>query len=122
MKEKCLIAIIIVLVATMIIQNTTQNSYERYKVVDNDSLTILIDQKTGQTWRNSICQEGSQVPGCWDKMYYVNPEPMLQPIGEAKLTKKIRKIIEKQEKAKQKQQQKLEKEQKQMEVLQQTSK
>lgn len=106
MKENILIALVVILLGTMLVQISTQNSNNRYNVISaGNMLTVLVDQKTGETWRNCVCNEKSPIPGCWEKMHIVNPETELQPIGEAKLTKKFQKEAEKIKK----QQEKLEK-------------
>ena len=64
-------------------------------------LTILVDKKTGDTWRNCICGEKSNVPGCWEKMITINPEPFNKPAGEVKALKKMEKLIKKQQKLQQ---------------------
>lgn len=98
MKENILIAIGVLLIASMWIQFSQQNTNDRYAVVTgNNMLTVMVDKKTGTTWRNCVCNEKSPVPGCWEKMNIVNPEPYNQTIGEAKLTKKLMKKAPKQE-------------------------
>lgn len=89
MKENILIALAVVLIATMWIQFANQKNNDRYSVVTGSNmLTIMIDKKTGVTWRNCICDAKSGIPGCWEKMNIVNPETYNKTIGEAKLSKK----------------------------------
>lgn len=89
MKENILIALVVLLIAGMWIQFATQKNNDRYAIVTGSNmLTIMIDKKTGITWRNCVCDAKSGIPGCWEKMNIVNPETYNQTIGEAKLTKK----------------------------------
>ncbi len=102
MKENILIALAVLILATMWFQITNNNSKNRYDVVTGSNmLTILVDKKTGETWRNCICGEKSNVPGCWEKMVTLNPETFNKPAGEVKAMKKMQKLIKKQEKLQQ---------------------
>ena len=75
MKENILIALVILIFAGLFIQIGKANNADRYEVVTGSNmLTILVDKKTGETWRNCICGEKSNVPGCWEKMITINPE------------------------------------------------
>lgn len=106
MKENILIALAVLLLASMWIQFSAQNNNNRYDVVSsNNMLTVLIDKKTGQTWRNCVCSEKSPIPGCWEKMHIINPQPYMQPVGEAKLSKKLMKEAAKIKKQQEKEQQ-----------------
>ena len=99
MKENILIALAIVIIASMWIQFTTQNANDRYKVITGSNMmTILLDKKTGVTWRNCICDTKSNIPGCWERMYTLNVEDYSKPQGEVVITKKLRKDLEKQAK------------------------
>lgn len=90
MREKCLTAIIVLLLGLICFQVYQTSSSERYEVVTGSNmLTILVDKKTGNTWRNCICGEKSQVPGCWEKMITINPETFNKPEGEVVTTKKM---------------------------------
>ena len=55
MKENILITLAILILATMWFQiaNTGKNRYD--VITSNSMLTILVDKKTGETWRNCIC-------------------------------------------------------------------
>ena len=101
MKENILITLAILILATMWFQiaNTGKNRYD--VITSNSMLTILVDKKTGETWRNCICGEKSNVPGCWEKMITINPEPFNKPGGQVKTLKKIEKLIKKQQKLQQ---------------------
>ena len=101
MKENILITLAILILATMWFQiaNTGKNRYD--VITSNSMLTILVDKKTGETWRNCICGEKSNVPGCWEKMITINPEPFNKPAGEVKALKKMEKLIKKQQKLQQ---------------------
>ena len=101
MKENILIGLLLLILAGMLIQGC--KCCNRYQVVSGQGmLTILVDTKTGETWRNCICSEKSNVPGCWEKMATVNPESFNKPIGEMKAIEKMIKlqkaIIKEQEK------------------------
>ena len=90
MREKFLTAIIVLLLGLICFQIYQASSNERYEVVTGSNmLTILVDKKTGNTWRNCICGEKSQVPGCWEKMITINPETFNKPEGEVVTTKKM---------------------------------
>lgn len=86
MKENILIVLLLlILTATMF-----QPCCNRYEVVTGSNmLTILVDKKTGETWRNCICGENSNIPGCWEKMITINPEMFNKPIGEARAVLKM---------------------------------
>lgn len=97
MKENILITLAVLILATMWFQ--IANTKNRYEVVTGSNMmTILVDKKTGETWRNCICGEKSNVPGCWEKMITLNAEPFNKPAGEVKALKKMEKLIRKQEK------------------------
>ena len=91
MKDKILNALMIVILVALAINIATEEpATDRYEVVTgNNMLTILVDKQTGETWRNCICGEKSNVPGCWEKMITINPEEFNKPIGEAKAMKKM---------------------------------
>ncbi len=96
MKENILIALVILIFAGLFIQIGKANNADRYEVVTGSNmLTILVDKKTGETWRNCICGEKSNVPGCWEKMITINSESFNKPIGEAKTAKKMAKLQKK---------------------------
>lgn len=94
MKEN----IIVVSLLTLILVGTfaqlgVKSSKDRYEVVTAPNmLTILVDKKTGETWRNCICGDKSNVPGCWEKMVTINSEDFNKPVGEAKAMKKMIKL------------------------------
>ena len=93
MKENILIGLALLILAGMLIQGCKCCKNNRYEVVSGPNmLTILVDKKTGETWRNCICGEKSNVPGCWEKMITINPESFNKPIGEVKATKKMIKL------------------------------
>ena len=99
MKENILITLAILILATMWFQISNVQTKNRYEVVTgNNMLTILVDKKTGETWRNCICGEKSNVPGCWEKMITLNPESFNKPAGEAKAIRKMEKLLKQQEK------------------------
>ena len=99
MKDNILIVLAVLILATMWFQIANTNTKNRYDVVtSNNMLTILVDKKTGETWRNCICGEKSNVPGCWEKMVTLNAEPFNKPVGEGKAVKKMQALMKKQEK------------------------
>lgn len=103
MKENILVVLAVLILATMWCQIANQAQKNRYEVVTgNNMLTILVDKKTGETWRNCICGEKSNVPGCWEKMVTLNPENFNKPTGEAKAVKKMISLQKKQAKLQEK--------------------
>ena len=103
MKDKILNTIIIIILLVIAVKITIQAPENRYEVVTgNNMLTILIDKQTGETWRNCICGEKSNVPGCWEKMITINPENFNKPTGEAKTVKKMAALQKKQAKLQEK--------------------
>ena len=99
MKQNILIALGVILLASMWIQFAHQNTNDRYAVITGSNMmTILLDKKTGVTWRNCICNEKTNIPGCWERMNTINPEKYSKPIGEVTINKKLQADIKKQEK------------------------
>lgn len=97
MKENILVALLVLIIADMCLQAFLQAPKNRYEVVTSQNmLTILVDKQTGETWRNCICGEKSNVPGCWEKMVTINQESFNKPIGEVKATKKMENLLKKQ--------------------------
>ena len=100
MKENILIVLAVLILVGMFAPKCC--NCNRYEVVTSPTmLTILVDKKTGETWRNSICSEKSNVPGCWEKMITLNGEDFNKPQGEAKAMKKMEKLLKKQQKLQQ---------------------
>ena len=96
MKENIIIILAVLILAGMVCQCKCCNN-NRYEVVSGSNmLTILVDKKTGETWRNCICSPDSNVPGCWEKMFTLNTEPFNKPVGEAKAIKKMLNMQKKQ--------------------------
>lgn len=103
MKEKILNALIIIVLIALIVEIAFKEPENRYEVVtSNNMLTILVDKQTGETWRNCICGEKSNVPGCWEKMVTINPENFNKPTGEARALKKMMALQKKQAKLQEK--------------------
>ena len=103
MKEKILNALIIIVLIALIVEIAFKEPENRYEVVtSNNMLTILVDKQTGETWRNCICGEKSNVPGCWEKMVTINPENFNKPTGEARTIKKMMALQKKQAKLQEK--------------------
>lgn len=97
MKDNILIIalLVLILVATFA-EIGVKSSQNRYEVVTAPNmLTILVDKHTGETWRNCICGEKSNVPGCWEKMITLNTEDFNKPTGEAKAVKKMQALQKK---------------------------
>lgn len=95
MKENILIALAVVILLGIGLQLVQKNN-NRYEVVTSQNmLTILVDKQTGNTWRNCICGENSNVPGCWEKMITVNPESFNKPVGEIETSRKMRALQKK---------------------------
>ena len=103
MKEIILNALIIIVLIALIVEIAFKEPENRYEVVtSNNMLTILVDKQTGETWRNCICGEKSNVPGCWEKMITINPENFNKPTGEARAIKKMMALQKKQAKLQEK--------------------
>lgn len=103
MKEKILNALIIIVLGALIVEIAFKEPENRYEVVTSSNmLTILVDKQTGETWRNCICGEKSNVPGCWEKMITINPESFNKPVGEARATRKMISLPKKQAKLQEK--------------------
>lgn len=103
MKEKILNALIIIVLGALIVEIAFKEPENRYEVVTSSNmLTILVDKQTGETWRNCICGEKSNVPGCWEKMITINPESFNKPVGEARATRKMISLQKKQAKLQEK--------------------
>lgn len=92
MKDNIVILIAILIVAGLCFFKP-ENRYE--VVTGANMLTILVDKQTGETWRNCICGDKSNVPGCWEKMITINPESFNKPKGEAKAFNKMVKLQKK---------------------------
>ena len=103
MKDKILNALLIIVLILLVVEVATQEPENRYEVIsDNNNVTILLDKQSGQTWRNCICGEKSNVPGCWEKMITINPENFNKPTGEARAMKKMMALQKKQAKLQEK--------------------
>lgn len=100
MKENLLIVVLLLLIlGATFAEIGVKASQDRYEVVTAPNmLTILVDKRTGETWRNCICGEKSNVPGCWEKMVTINTESFNKPVGEAKAFKKMERLQKKQPK------------------------
>ena len=103
MKDKILNALLIIVLILLVVEVATQEPDNRYEVISgNNNVTILLDKQSGQTWRNCICGEKSNVPGCWEKMITINPENFNKPTGEARAMKKMMALQKKQAKLQEK--------------------
>ena len=106
MRENIVIvALLVLILGATFAEIGVKSSKDRYEVVTAPNmLTILVDKKTGETWRNCICTDKSNVPGCWEKMVTINPEEFNKPVGEVKALKKMIKLQKKLQKLQQTQQ------------------
>lgn len=106
MKENfIIIALLVLILGATFAEIGVKSNKDRYEVVTAPNmLTILVDKNTGETWRNCVCNDKSNVPGCWEKMYTINPEEFNKPAGEAKSIKKMIKLQKKLQKLQQAQQ------------------
>ena len=103
MKDKILNALLIIVLILLVVEVATQEPENRYEVISgNNNVTILLDKQSGQTWRNCICGEKLNVPGCWEKMITINPENFNKPTGEARAMKKMMALQKKQAKLQEK--------------------
>lgn len=103
MKDKILNALLIIVLILLVVEVATQEPENRYEVISgNNNVTILLDKQSGQTWRNCICGEKSNVPGCWEKMITINPENFNKPTGEARAMKKMMALQKRQAKLQEK--------------------
>lgn len=103
MKDKILNTLLIIVLILLVVEVATQEPENRYEVISgNNNVTILLDKQSGQTWRNCICGEKSNVPGCWEKMITINPENFNKPTGEARAMKKMMALQKKQAKLQEK--------------------
>ena len=103
MKDKILNALLIIVLILLVVEVATQEPENRYEVISgNNNVTILLDKQSGQTWRNCICGEKSNVPGCWEKMITINHENFNKPTGEARAMKKMMALQKKQAKLQEK--------------------
>ena len=103
MKDKILNALLIIVLILLVVEVATQEPENRYEVISgNNNVTILLDKQSGQTWRNCICGEKSNVPGCWEKMITINPENFNKPTGESRAMKKMMALQKKQAKLQEK--------------------
>ncbi len=103
MKDKILNALLIIVLILLVVEVATQEPENKYEVISgNNNVTILLDKQSGQTWRNCICGEKSNVPGCWEKMITINPENFNKPTGEARAMKKMMALQKKQAKLQEK--------------------
>ena len=103
MKDKILNELLIIVLILLVVEVATQEPENRYEVISgNNNVTILLDKQSGQTWRNCICGEKSNVPGCWEKMITINPENFNKPTGEARAMKKMMALQKKQAKLQEK--------------------
>lgn len=99
MRDNILIVLVVLILASLCFDTYTKRNQDRYEVISGaNMLTILVDKQTGETWRNCICSEKSNVPGCWEKMVTLNPESFNKPTGEAASFKKMLKLQQKQAK------------------------
>ena len=105
MRDKLLNVLLIVLIVILCAQCPCKRNAQRYDIVPaGNMLTILVDHQTGMTWRNSLCNEKSPVPGCWTRMYTVDGAEFNLPQGEQVARKKEIRLMKKLQKKQQEQQ------------------
>jgi len=61
--------------------NKNSDTDNRYQVYNADGNTILLDKRTGNTWRNVWCDNKDKIPSCWELMLQ-NDEYINVPLGE----------------------------------------
>ena len=74
--------VLVVLTVFKSLSNKHLENIDRYTIINgNYDPTILLDKKTGLTWRNVNCEGKEKIPNCWQLMendeYYTDV-----PIGE----------------------------------------
>lgn len=58
----------------MYLDNAKKYMQDDYTIIDADhGLTILLNKKTGSTYRNIFCDNKEKIPNCWDSMKYDIP-------------------------------------------------
>lgn len=62
-----LLLIITILLCVKNNQNISDNIYKRYTIHSSSGMTILLDKKTGLTYRNIKCEK-TDIPNCWQMM------------------------------------------------------
>lgn len=84
-KIDFLIALLCVVIGLLIGFNFN-NKNDRYQIIKGFSDLIMIDKKTGLTWRNCWVDE-DRVLNYWEEMRFIvdpeNPDPVM-PIGKGK--------------------------------------
>lgn len=70
--------------------HTTSDTGNRYQIVNSDNSVILLDKRTGLTWRNVWNNEKEKIPANWQPMKYEGNDLNL-PIGEYKIRQEYKK-------------------------------
>lgn len=89
-KIDFLIVLIVLLIGLIIGFNLNNDKNNRYQIVKTNNNTILLDKKTGLTWRNCYIDDKDKIMNYWEEMRIIidpdNPNPVL-PIGKGKAGK-----------------------------------
>lgn len=62
-----LLLIISIILCNQNDKNVSNNIYSRYTIHSSGGMTILLDKKTGLTYRNIKCEK-TNIPNCWQMM------------------------------------------------------
>lgn len=88
-KIDFLIILIVLLIGLIIGFNLNNDKNNRYQIVKTNNNTILLDKKTGLTWRNVWIDEKDKIMNFWDEMLVVVGDENTQvPIGKKRAYKK----------------------------------
>lgn len=68
----------------------TSDTGNRYQIVNSDNCVILLDKRSGLTWRNVWNNEDEQIPNHWVPMIYEGNNVNI-PIGEQRLRQHYKK-------------------------------
>lgn len=88
-KIDFLIALLCVIIGLLIGFNLN-NKNDRYQIVKGSDSLVLLDKKTGITWRNCYVDDKDKIMNYWEEMRFLidpdNLKPLL-PIGKGKANK-----------------------------------
>jgi hypothetical protein len=69
MNNKIIVALAFITIWVLGFKLIENTNIERYSIINGEySPTILLDKKTGVTWRNINCDNKEKVPNCWQMM------------------------------------------------------
>lgn len=80
--------ILLILVLFIAISFYTSNTNNRYTLFNGKYGVILLDKKTGITWRQVTIDEKEEIPAAWEEMLNVCEDNTLVPIGRKHKVKK----------------------------------